>query len=102
MSEFFYTLDLGEEHGLILQRIARYWGYEDVEEYASALLCGAIREAETWLNSEIYKRYEVEIEILQEIYKARNAKADKEWKQYQSGLTGAGIRPFDPDDEIPF
>jgi len=102
MSDFFYTLDIGEEHGRILQRIASYWGYEDVEEYASDLLCGAIREAETWLNSEIYKRYEVEIKTLQEIYNARNAKADKEWRKSEAETMGTGTSLLDPDDDIPF
>lgn len=102
MSEFFYTLDIGEEHGRILQRIASYWGYEDVEEYASGLLCGAICEAETWLNSEIYKQYEVEIKTLQEIYKARNAKADKELKRPQPETMDTGTSLLDPDDDIPF
>ncbi|SEH60610.1 hypothetical protein [Paracoccus alkenifer] len=72
MSEFFYTLDLGEEHGKALQKVAAFWGHDDVEEFASELLCDAIRQAEVWLNSEIYRMYEDEISILRKIYKERN------------------------------
>ncbi|WP_287883074.1 hypothetical protein [Paracoccus sp. (in: a-proteobacteria)] len=74
MSEFFYTLDLGEEHGKALQKIAAFWGHDDVEEFAAELLCDAIKQAEVWANSEIYKMYEDEISILRKIYKERNEK----------------------------
>lgn len=54
MSEYFYTLDLGEEHGEKLQRLAAFGGHDDIEAVAADLLCEAIRKAEAWINSEIY------------------------------------------------
>jgi len=94
MSEFFYTLDIGEEHGKALQKVATFWGHDDVEDYAAELLCNAIQHAEAWVNSQIYKMYEDDIEVLQEIYKARNERAHKGQVPERA--------VSEPNDEIPF
>ena len=68
--------------------------YMTPEDYAAGLLCNAIQHAEAWVNSQIYKIYEDDISVLQEIYKARNEKAHK-GQVLERAVS-------ESDDEIPF
>lgn len=94
MAEHFYTLDLGKTYGRKLHRLAAFHAQDDLEDFAAALLRGALDRMEMQVNVEIYSLFEEEIEILQAIYKARNMAVSKKPQHTNSD------NPY--DDGIPF
>lgn len=52
MTEYFYTLDLGETCGSKLERLAAQAGEDDVEAFAAMILCGALDLMEARVESD--------------------------------------------------
>lgn len=53
MTEYFYTLDLGDKYGPKLERLAEITSHDDREEFAAIMLARAIDHLERTLKNEL-------------------------------------------------
>jgi hypothetical protein len=91
MSEYFYTLDLGETYGPKLELLAEQASEEDREAFAAMILAYAI------------DRIEDSIDVLLEILHQEALKeAPMDWEQIWEWRKNNRPLGADLDDEIPF
>jgi len=52
MIEYFYTLDIGQTYGPVLEELAALAGFDDVEEFAALILCHALEGVKNDMETE--------------------------------------------------
>lgn len=68
MTEYFYTVQLGDYFGAKLEALAARASYDDVEAFAALLLCDAITltEHQEWVYSQGLKEIALENNVMKE------------------------------------
>ena len=57
MTDYFYTLNLGTLYGRLLQKLAVFHDFEDVEEFAAQILAAALDDMQREVISDMNTQY---------------------------------------------